>query len=84
VQTSSSEPAAETRRRLRAERPYNGGTHLPDITVVTPVSTKRKMSAVLDRQPRHHADVGGEAPAPCRRFARSIEDEGVYSTTSSW
>jgi 5-oxoprolinase (ATP-hydrolysing) len=48
------------RRRLRLNAPYNGGTHLPDITVVTPVfdpDGKTILFWVASRG--HHADVGG-------------------------
>jgi 5-oxoprolinase (ATP-hydrolysing) len=59
--------------------PYNGGTHLPDITVVTPVfdaSGQRVLFWTASRG--HHADVGGEAPGSMSPFAHSIDDEGVY------
>jgi 5-oxoprolinase (ATP-hydrolysing) len=59
--------------------PYNGGTHLPDITVVTPVfdaSGHRVLFWTASRG--HHADVGGEAPGSMSPFAHSIDDEGVY------
>ncbi|MEJ1163893.1 hydantoinase B/oxoprolinase family protein [Variovorax sp. CCNWLW186] len=59
--------------------PYHGGTHLPDITVVTPVYL-----AAADARPSfyvasrgHHADVGGITPGSMPPFSRSIEDEGV-------
>nr|WP_255768707.1 hydantoinase B/oxoprolinase family protein [Maritalea mediterranea] len=58
--------------------PYNGGTHLPDITVVTPVfaaNSDKPMFFVASRG--HHADVGGIAPGSMTPLARSIEEEGV-------
>jgi 5-oxoprolinase (ATP-hydrolysing) len=59
--------------------PYNGGTHLPDITVVTPVFDAAGQSVLFWTASRgHHADVGGEAPGSMSPFANSIEDEGVY------
>jgi 5-oxoprolinase (ATP-hydrolysing) len=59
--------------------PYNGGTHLPDITVVTPVFDAEGRTLLFWTASRgHHADVGGEAPGSMSPFARSIEDEGVY------
>ena len=59
--------------------PYNGGTHLPDITVVTPVFDQAGGTILFWTASRgHHADVGGEAPGSMSPFAASIEDEGVY------
>jgi 5-oxoprolinase (ATP-hydrolysing) len=59
--------------------PYNGGTHLPDITVVTPVFDAAGQTVLFWTASRgHHADVGGEAPGSMSPFAASIEDEGVY------
>ena len=59
--------------------PYNGGTHLPDITVCTPVfdeAGERLLFWVASRG--HHADVGGIAPGSMSPLARTIEEEGVY------
>jgi 5-oxoprolinase (ATP-hydrolysing) len=59
--------------------PYNGGTHLPDITVVTPVFDETGERVLFWTASRgHHADVGGAAPGSMSPFATSIEDEGVY------
>ncbi|NNG02921.1 MAG: hypothetical protein HKM95_02315, partial [Inquilinus sp.] len=64
--------------------PYNGGTHLPDITVVTPVFAERAAGSsdpgpvlfyVASRG--HHADVGGLTPGSMPPDSRTIEDEGV-------
>ena len=58
--------------------PYNGGTHLPDITVVTPVfgETDELLFFVASRG--HHADIGGTAPGSMSPLARTIVEEGVY------
>ena len=58
--------------------PYNGGTHLPDITVCTPVfdAGGRLIFWVASRG--HHADVGGTAPGSMSPDATTIEQEGVY------
>jgi 5-oxoprolinase (ATP-hydrolysing) len=59
--------------------PYNGGTHLPDITVCTPVFDphgKRTLFWVASRG--HHADVGGISPGSMSPNATTIEQEGVY------
>ncbi len=58
--------------------PYNGGTHLPDITVVTPVfSTDDERPLFFVASRGHHADVGGIAPGSMTPLATSIEEEGV-------
>jgi 5-oxoprolinase (ATP-hydrolysing) len=58
--------------------PYHGGTHLPDITVVTPVfddAGKDILFFVASRG--HHADVGGLTPGSMPPFSTTIDDEGV-------
>ena len=58
--------------------PYNGGTHLPDITVVTPVFDDSKSDILFYVASRgHHADVGGTAPGSMTPLARTVEEEGV-------
>jgi 5-oxoprolinase (ATP-hydrolysing) len=58
--------------------PYNGGTHLPDITVCTPVFDDRKKSILFWVASRgHHADVGGISPGSMSPNAVTIEEEGV-------
>ena len=59
--------------------PYNGGTHLPDITVCTPVFDavgRELLFWVASRG--HHADVGGISPGSMSPNATTIEEEGVY------
>lgn len=59
--------------------PYNGGTHLPDITVCTPVFDDSKKSILFWVASRgHHADVGGISPGSMSPIATNIEQEGVY------
>ncbi|MBZ0138418.1 MAG: hydantoinase B/oxoprolinase family protein, partial [Pseudorhodoplanes sp.] len=59
--------------------PYNGGTHLPDITVCTPVFDKAKRKILFWVASRgHHADVGGISPGSMSPDATTIEQEGVY------
>ena len=58
--------------------PYNGGTHLPDITVCTPVFDDRKKKILFWVASRgHHADVGGISPGSMSPNATTIEQEGV-------
>ncbi|MER2537352.1 MAG: hydantoinase B/oxoprolinase family protein [Rhizobiaceae bacterium] len=59
--------------------PYNGGTHLPDLTVCTPVfddAGREIRFWVASRG--HHADIGGIAPGSMSPLAVNIEQEGVY------
>ncbi len=59
--------------------PYNGGTHLPDITVCTPVFDQAGRELLFWVASRgHHADVGGVAPGSMSPLATHIEEEGVY------
>jgi 5-oxoprolinase (ATP-hydrolysing) len=64
--------------------PYNGGTHLPDITAITPVfapaaagepGSPRPVLFVASRG--HHADVGGISPGSMPAFSRTITEEGL-------
>jgi 5-oxoprolinase (ATP-hydrolysing) len=73
--------------------PYHGGTHLPDVTVVTPVFGDPVSGdpvlgdPVLDDRPRqilffvasrgHHAEIGGMTPGSMPPFSRTIHEEGV-------
>jgi 5-oxoprolinase (ATP-hydrolysing) len=57
--------------------PYNGGTHLPDITVCTPVFGGNKILFWVASR-GHHADIGGIAPGSMSPDAVTIGEEGVY------
>ena len=59
--------------------PYNGGTHLPDITVCTPVFDEKGKTILFWVASRgHHADVGGISPGSMSPRATNIHEEGVY------
>ncbi len=59
--------------------PYNGGTHLPDLTVCTPVFDESNTEIRFWAASRgHHADIGGIAPGSMSSLAVNIEQEGVY------
>ncbi|MGE0524943.1 MAG: hydantoinase B/oxoprolinase family protein [Variibacter sp.] len=59
--------------------PYNGGTHLPDITVCTPVFDDAQKNILFWVASRgHHADVGGISPGSMSPNATTIDEEGVY------
>ncbi len=60
--------------------PYCGGTHLPDVTVITPVYENASASAPLlfyVASRGHHADIGGITPGSMPAHSRHIEQEGV-------
>ncbi|MEQ8824897.1 MAG: hydantoinase B/oxoprolinase family protein [Filomicrobium sp.] len=58
--------------------PYNGGTHLPDVTVVTPVFDAAGEAVLFYLASRgHHEDIGGLSPGSMTPRATSIEEEGV-------
>ncbi|MCR5855351.1 hydantoinase B/oxoprolinase family protein [Mesorhizobium sp. J428] len=58
--------------------PYNGGTHLPDITVVTPVFDPAGEEILFFTASRgHHADVGGTAPGSMTPLATTVDEEGA-------
>jgi 5-oxoprolinase (ATP-hydrolysing) len=56
--------------------PYNGGTHLPDITVCTPAFDGKKILFWVASR-GHHADVGGISPGSMSPNATTIEQEGI-------
>ncbi|MBL1241112.1 MAG: hydantoinase B/oxoprolinase family protein, partial [OCS116 cluster bacterium] len=58
--------------------PYNGGTHLPDITVVTPIFNEADTEILFYVASRgHHADIGGKAPGSMTPDATSLDEEGI-------
>lgn len=58
--------------------PYHGGTHLPDMTVITPVFLAEHRAPVFYVGSRgHHADVGGKTPGSIPAFSRHIDEEGI-------
>jgi len=74
----------ENRARMKAgdvyalNAPYNGGTHLPDVTVITPVFDEAGGEILFYVGSRgHHADIGGVTPGSMPPKSRVIEEEGV-------
>ncbi|HUP30959.1 MAG TPA: hydantoinase B/oxoprolinase family protein, partial [Usitatibacter sp.] len=57
--------------------PYNGGTHLPDVTVITPVYLDGERPLFYVGSRGHHADIGGITPGSMPPFSRTVEEEGV-------
>src|SRR4051812_39555509 len=56
--------------------PYRGGTHLPDITVITPLFHDHALVGFAASR-AHHADVGAPEPGSMPADSRTLEDEGV-------
>lgn len=56
--------------------PYRGGTHLPDITLVSPVFVDDELFGFAAAR-AHHADVGGPTPGSMPAFSRRLDEEGV-------
>jgi 5-oxoprolinase (ATP-hydrolysing) len=58
--------------------PFNGGTHLPDVTVITPVFDPAGTEIHFFVGSRgHHADIGGITPGSTPPASRTLEEEGV-------
>ncbi|CCE24295.1 hydantoinase B/oxoprolinase family protein [Methylotuvimicrobium alcaliphilum] len=59
--------------------PYRGGTHLPDITIITPVFDRDRL-LFFTASRGHHADIGGITPGSMPSHSRTIEEEGVLTS----
>jgi 5-oxoprolinase (ATP-hydrolysing) len=57
--------------------PYNGGTHLPDVTVITPVFSSQGEILFHVGSRGHHADIGGITPGSMPPNSKVVEEEGV-------
>ena len=63
---------------IALNNPFNGGTHLPDITVITPVFDEQGDELLFFVGSRgHHADIGGLTPGSTPPQSRTLEEEGV-------
>ena len=67
-----------------SNNPYNGGTHLPDVTVITPVFSQFPKSHTPNPTPLfyvasrgHQADIGGITPGSMPPHSKTIEEEGI-------
>ncbi len=61
--------------------PYRGGTHLPDVTVVTPVFDRAGRDVLFYTASRgHQADIGGRTPGSMPPDSRTLDEEGVLIT----
>jgi len=61
--------------------PYNGGTHLPDVTIITPVFDRSGQNILFYVGSRgHHSDIGGKTPGSMPPDSRTVDEEGVLFT----
>ena len=56
--------------------PYRGGTHLPDITLISPLHDDGRLIGFAASR-AHHADVGGPTPGGMPAYSRTLDEEGV-------
>ncbi len=57
--------------------PYHGGSHLPDVTVVTPVHDSSGKLRFFTASRAHHAEIGGISPGSMPAFSKNLAEEGV-------
>lgn len=62
---------------LLSNDPFHGGTHLPDITAITPVFVAGSKPSFFVASRGHHSDVGGSTPGSMPSFSCHIDDEGL-------
>ncbi|MEL7246364.1 MAG: hydantoinase B/oxoprolinase family protein, partial [Cyanobacteria bacterium J06573_2] len=60
-----------------SNNPYNGGTHLPDVTAITPVFSNSKNPTFYVASRGHQADIGGITPGSMPPHSKTIEEEGI-------
>ncbi len=62
---------------LLSNHPSAGGSHLPDMTIITPVWKKEKIRFFVASR-GHHSDIGGISPGSMPPFSKTLDDEGVH------
>ena len=70
-------PCLQPGDTLLSNDPFHGGTHLPDITAITPVFVAGEEPSFFVASRGHHSDVGGSTPGSMPSFSCNIEDEGL-------
>ena len=70
-------PALQSGETLLSNDPFHGGTHLPDITAITPVFAGQAEPVAFVACRGHHVDVGGITPGSMPPFSQTIADEGL-------
>ena len=61
---------------LLHNNPFSGGTHLPDLTIISPLLVNNKVAYYLANR-AHHADIGGITPGSMPAFSKNINEEGI-------
>jgi N-methylhydantoinase B len=56
--------------------PFRGGTHLPDITLISPIFVERELLGFAANR-AHHADIGGPTPGGMPAFSTTLKEEGI-------
>ena len=74
----------ETGRRVVVNAPYNGGTHLPDVTVITPIFDDAGGNSAVVASAADIANIGGITPGSMPPDSKVVEEEVSCSTTSCW
>ncbi len=76
--TLADNPAIQAGDVFVSNDPYRGGSHLPDVTVVTPVfDTTGEQLLFFTASRAHHAEIGGKTPGSMPPFSRTLAEEGV-------
>ncbi len=60
-----------------SNNPYDGGTHLPDITAITPIFSGESVPSFYVASRGHHADIGGITPGSMPPYSTHIDQEGI-------
>ncbi len=76
ISSGERDPLVE-RETVLSNDPFHGGTHLPDITAITPIFAGQKEPHYFVACRGHHADVGGLTPGSMPPFSKVIDDEGL-------
>jgi len=74
---SSNEDKMEDGNFYLINNPHKGGSHLPDLTVISPFFSESKKPIFYAASRGHHADIGGITPGSIPPFSRTIYEEGI-------
>ncbi len=75
--TVADNPAMQPGDVFVTNDPYRGGSHLPDVTVITPVHDPHGALLFFTASRAHHAELGGITPGSMPPFSRNLGEEGV-------
>ncbi len=74
---NSNENQMEVGNCYLINNPHKGGSHLPDLTVISPVFSNNKGPIFYVASRGHHADIGGITPGSIPPFSKTIHEEGI-------